>query len=69
MDDPGTLAAPAKPGERQRSVNLRAILNGVFDVLRSVLRSGCQWRLLPRAYDPWSTMYAYYRVLSRLAHR
>jgi putative transposase len=52
------LLPPAKPGGRPRSVNLRVILNG----LCYVLRSGCQWRLLPRTYGPWSTVYAYYRA-------
>lgn len=51
------LLPPAKPGGRPRSVKLRAILNGIFHVLRS----GCQWRLLPRDYGPWSTVYAYFR--------
>jgi putative transposase len=52
------LLPPAKPGGRPRSVHLRVILNGLF----YVLRSGCQWRLLPRTYGPWSTVYAYYRA-------
>lgn len=52
------LLPPPKPGGRPRSVQLRVILNGIF----YVLRSGCQWRLLPRTYGPWSTVYAYYRA-------
>jgi putative transposase len=51
------LLPPAKPGGRPRSVDLRRILEGIF----SVLRSGCQWRLLPREFPPWSTVYAYFR--------
>ena len=51
------LLPPAKPGGRPRSVNLRVILNGLL----YVLRSGCQWHLLPQTYGPWSTVYAYYR--------
>jgi putative transposase len=51
------LLPPPKPGGRPRSVNLRLILNGIF----YVLRSGCQWQLLPRTFGPWSTAYAYYR--------
>ena len=58
MGPAGTLAPSAKPGGRPRSVHLRVILNGLF----YVLRSGCQWRLLPRTYGPWSTVYAYYRA-------
>jgi putative transposase len=49
---------PAKPGGPPRSVDLRLILDGLFHVLRS----GCQWRLLPREYGPWSTVYAYFRA-------
>jgi transposase len=51
------LLPPAKLGGRPRTVNLRMILNGIF----SILRSGCQWRMLPRDYGPWSTVYAYGR--------
>lgn len=46
------LLPPAKPGGRPRSVNVRRILNGIF----YVLRSGCQWRMLPRTFGPWSTV-------------
>jgi putative transposase len=52
------LLPPAKPGGRPRSVNLRLILNGLF----YLLRGGCQWRLLPRTYGPWSTVYEYWRT-------
>ncbi len=38
------LLPPPKPGGRPRSVDTRRILNGIFHLLRS----GCQWRLLPR---------------------
>ena len=51
------LLPPAKPGGRPRTVNLRLILNGIF----SLLRSGCAWRMLPRDYGPWSTVYDYFR--------
>jgi putative transposase len=51
------LLPPAKPGGRPRSVDLRRILDGIF----YVLRSGCQWRLLPREFPPWSTVYDYFR--------
>ncbi len=47
------LIPPAKPGDRPRSVDIRRILNGLF----YLLRSGCAWRYLPRAYGPWQTVY------------
>ncbi len=50
-----------RPRGGPRSVNLRRILAGVFHVLRS----GGQWRLLPREYGPWSTVYGYFRSWRR----
>lgn len=47
----------AKPGGRPRSSDLRRILDAIF----YVLRSGCAWRLLPRDFPPWSTVYDYFR--------
>lgn len=51
------LLPPAKPGGRPRSSDLRSILNAIF----YVLRSGCPWRLVPRDFPPWSTVYDYFR--------
>jgi putative transposase len=36
---------------------MRRILDGIF----YVLRTGCPWRMLPREYPPWQTVYAYLR--------
>ena len=38
----------ARPGGRPRTTNLRAVLNAIF----YLLRTGCQWRLLPREFPP-----------------
>jgi transposase len=35
---------------------MRAVLDGIF----SVLRAGCAWRMIPRDYPPKSTVYAYF---------
>src|SRR5258705_12927527 len=40
----------ARPGARPRTTNLRAILNAIF----YLLRTGCQWRLLPREFPPFA---------------
>lgn len=50
------LIPPEKAGGRPRQVDMRAILNGIFDVLRA----GCAWRMIPRDYPPKSTVYAYF---------
>lgn len=46
------LIPPAKPGGRPREVDMRAVLNGIF----YVLRAGCTWRMIPREYPPKSTV-------------
>jgi putative transposase len=33
------------------------VLNGIF----SLLKTGCQWRLLPREFGKWTTVYAYFK--------
>ena len=49
------LIPPEKPGGRPREVDMREVLNGIFDLLRS----GCAWRMLPREDPPRSTVYGY----------
>ena len=50
------LPAPKGYG-RPRTHSLREILNAVF----YVLKSGCQWRLLPHDFPRWPTVYHYFR--------
>jgi len=47
------LIPPAKPGGRNRTVEMREVVNGIF----YVLRSGCAWRMLPHEFPPWQTVY------------
>src|SRR5271165_5642527 len=48
----------ARPGGRSRTTNLRAVLNAIF----YLLRTGCQWRLLPREFPRPGTVYHYFRA-------
>jgi putative transposase len=48
-----TRIAEARP----RSLSLRDILDAIF----YVLKSGCPWRLLPREFPPWKTVYDWFR--------
>jgi putative transposase len=52
----------ARSGGRPRTTNLRAILNAIF----YLLRTGCQWRLLPREFPPFGTVYHYFRSFAWL---
>ena len=51
------LPAPKGHG-RPRIHSLREILNAVF----YILKSGCQWRLLPHEFLRWPTVYHYFRA-------
>jgi transposase len=46
---------PAKRGGRRRTVDVRAVLNGLL----YVLATGCQWRALPTDLPPKSTVHDY----------
>ena len=50
-------------GTRGRPLELdrRRLRNAIF----YGVRSGCAWRLLPRDFGPWQTVYGYFRVWSQ----
>jgi putative transposase len=50
-------------GKRGRPITLdrRRLVNAIF----YVVRSGCAWRLLPRDFGPWQTVYGYFRRWSQ----
>lgn len=39
-------------------------LYDVFCAVLYVLKSGCQWRMLPRDFPSWRSVYAYFRIWS-----
>src|SRR5262245_10675442 len=51
------LFRPHPKTGRPRKHSYREILNGVF----YVIRTGCQWRNVPKDLPPWSVVYTYYR--------
>ena len=42
---------------RPRRTDLRAVI----DAILYLLRTGCQWRLLPSDFPPWGTVWWYFR--------
>ena len=50
------VQAPNRRG-RPRIHSTREILNAIF----YVLKSGCAWRLLPRDFPPWESVYWWFR--------
>ena len=55
------LLPPARPGGRPRTTCVRSVADAIF----YLLRTGCQWRLLPRCFPPWSTVHHYFRAWQR----
>lgn len=51
------LLPAERPGGRHRSVDMRAVLDGIL----YLVRSGCAWRSLPHDLPPWGTVHFYYR--------
>ena len=47
---------PVYPGGRPRKTNLRDVVDAIF----YVLRTGCQWRFLPKDFPPKSTVWRYF---------
>ena len=38
-------------------MDIRAVVDAIF----YLLRTGCQWRLLPKDFPPWGTVWWYFR--------
>lgn len=54
------LPPPCRRG-RPREVDLRAVVNALF----YLLRTGCQWRYLPREFPHWCTVRRYFDLWTR----
>ena len=51
------LIPAAKPGGRPRSLDMRLVVNAIF----YVVVGGIPWRMLPREYPKWQSVYHYFR--------
>ena len=60
-----SLLKPFMPAEkvlgRKRSIDLREILNAIY----YLIRTGCQWRMLPHDFPAWQTVYYYFSRWSK----
>ena len=55
------LLEPLLPApKRKRRVDLRKITNAIL----YVLKGGISWRMLPRDFAPWKTVYHYFRLVA-----
>ena len=59
------LASPllpgAKGGGRERTTDMREVLNAIF----YVVKSGCDWRMLPHDLPKWKTVHHYFRIWTK----
>ena len=54
------LLASARKRTRPRQLDLYDVFCGVL----YLLKSGCQWRMLPRDFPKWKSVYAYFQIWS-----
>jgi transposase len=47
---------PPKPCGRRRKTDMRQVVNAIF----YIAQTGCQWRLLPKDFPPYTTVQGYY---------
>ena len=52
----GPFLPPAKRLGRPRTTDLREVVNALL----YMMRTGCQWRMLPREFPPRSTVQRYF---------
>ena len=50
------LIPPAKSGGRPRKLDMRMVVNGIV----YIVVGGIQWRLLPKDYPKWQSVYTYF---------
>ena len=52
------LIPAAKTGGRPRSLDMRQLINAIL----YILVTGAQWRMLPKDYPSWKSVYHYFRI-------
>ena len=50
------LIPPSPPVGDDRRTSMRSVVNAVF----YLSRAGCAWRMLPKDFPPWQTVYGYF---------
>ncbi len=53
---------PPQKGGRPRTTDERVVVNGLL----YLVTGGCKWRLLPKEFGPWQTVYRYFAEWRRL---
>ena len=56
---------PLLEAVRKRTKPRTVDLHEVFNAVLYLLKSGCQWRMLPEGFPKWVTVYAYFAKWSK----
>jgi transposase len=59
------LVEPLLPGASCTGRACKTELRQVINALRYLVRSGCEWRMLPNDFPPYQTVYYWFRRLMR----
>lgn len=64
-DQEWKLIEPLLPGVARTGRPRKTELRQVINALRYLVRSGCEWRMLPNDFPPYQTVYYWFRRLMR----
>ncbi len=64
-DEEWAIVAPFLPGESKKGRRVGTDLREVLNALRYMARSGGGWRMLPKDFPPWQTVYWWFRRFVR----
>lgn len=64
-DEEWARIAPPMPRPSRRGRPRRVDLRGVVNALRSRVRAGCGWEMLPTEFGPWQTVDGWFRRVMR----
>jgi transposase len=59
-DEEWAVIAPFMPSARRRGRPRTTVLRAVTDAIFYIAQSGCQWRLLPKDFPPYTTVQRYF---------
>ena len=57
---------PLRESARRKTAPRKVELYEVFCAVLYLLRTGCQWRALPRDFPKWRTVHAYFQIWSEV---
>ena len=60
------LIRPLLESARKKTAPRKVDLYEVFCAVLYLLRSGCQWRMLPESFPKWRTVHAYFQIWSEV---